>query len=81
MRTFLTSLGLLLLVLVFVYHFAALSAFNLLVPKDGGVARIAADVAYGPHLRHRLDLYRPGQGQGPFPVLLFVYGGSWDSGR
>lgn len=81
MRILLTSLGLVLFVLGLVYHFAALQAFNLLVPKDGGVARIAAHLTYGPHERHRLDLYRPGQGQGPFPVLLFVYGGSWDSGR
>lgn len=36
-------------------------------------------VRYGDGPRHRLDLYRP-VGFGPFPVLVFLYGGGWDSG-
>ena len=80
MRIFLSALGFLAVVLGLLYHFAALRVFSLLVPKDAGVANVQSAVAYGPDPRHRLDLYTP-EGQGPFPVLLFVYGGSWDSGH
>ncbi|WP_419730676.1 alpha/beta hydrolase [Lichenicola sp.] len=42
--------------------------------------RLAADgIAYGADSRQRLDIYRPA-GIPPFPVLVFLYGGSWDSG-
>ena len=42
-----------------------------------------ADVAYGPLPRQRLDIYRP-QGAAPpggWPVVVFFYGGSWNSGE
>lgn len=51
---------------------------NALVPRDG-YERIDG-LAYGPHDRQRLDLYRP-LGTGPFPVVVFFYGGGWDSGE
>ena len=35
-------------------------------------------IAYGPGPRERLDLYRPGV---PGPVIVYLYGGSWQSGR
>jgi acetyl esterase/lipase len=73
------SIALLAAAVAFALVFIGLPAFNLLVPKDGGVALLARDVAYGPHPRQRLDVYAP-DGKGPFPVLLFVHGGSWDSG-
>ncbi len=50
---------------------------NALVPA-GGYDRIEG-LAYGPGPRHRLDLYRP-LGEGPFPVVVFFYGGGWDTG-
>ena len=37
-------------------------------------------IAYGPEARHRLDIYRPA-GDGTFPVVVFLYGGNWDSGN
>ena len=37
-------------------------------------------IAYGAGPRQRLDLYRPA-GFGPFPVVVFIYGGDWRSGR
>ena len=40
---------------------------------------VAEGVAYGPGERHSLDVYAP-EGNGPFPVLVFLYGGGWDSG-
>lgn len=80
MRIVLASLGFLCVAAALIYQLAPLAAFNLLVPKDAGVTQVAADVSYGGYPRQRLDLYRP-EGAGPFPVLLFVYGGSWDSGH
>jgi len=38
------------------------------------------DIAYAAGPRHGLDLYRP-RGRGAHPVVVFFYGGSWDSGR
>jgi len=55
-----------------------LTAFNGLVPKDGGVER-AADLAFGDHARQRLDVYAPDGARGR-PVVVFIYGGSWASG-
>jgi len=52
----------------------------------GGVAGLTADVtvhedlAYGPHDRHRLDLYVPDGASAETPVVLFLYGGSWKWG-
>lgn len=58
-----------------------LGAFNALAPRDGGVSVAARDVAYGEGPRRRLDVYTPASAQGPLPVIVFIYGGSWDSGR
>ena len=79
MSKFLTAIGLVLVVGGLAYHFAALAIFNALVPKDTGGRLAASDIAYGPDPRQRLDVYVP-EGQGPFPVIVFTYGGSWDSG-
>lgn len=52
-----------------------------LVPKDGGSARVAADLAYGDHLRQRFDVYAPRPRPGrAAPVVVFFHGGGWDSG-
>ncbi len=80
MRLFLYGLAGSLIVMGLLYHFAALAVFNALVPKDEGSFRLASGIAYGPSPRQSLDLYRP-KGDGDFPVLLFLYGGSWDSGH
>jgi acetyl esterase/lipase len=79
MSKLLTAIGLILMVGGLAYHFAALAIFNALVPKDSGSRLAASDVAYGAGPRQRLDVYVP-EGQGPFPVIVFSYGGSWDSG-
>lgn len=47
----------------------------------GGIDRVR-DQAYGAHPRQKLDVYVPRRGDGrPRPVLVFLYGGSWDSGE
>lgn len=56
-----------------------LAAMNRLAPRDRGAGRVAEGLAYGDHPRHRLDLYAP-DGEGPWPMLVFFYGGGWDSG-
>jgi acetyl esterase/lipase len=57
-----------------------LHTFNALMPKDPGVQRIA-NVAYGTGPRQTMDLYRPAQRSATaLPVIVFLYGGSWNSG-
>lgn len=57
-----------------------LTVFNALMPKDRGSRRVAHDVAYGEDARQALDIYAP-RGSGPWPVIVFFYGGAWDSGH
>ena len=46
----------------------------------GAAKRVAPDVPFGARPRQRLDIYAPpGSGSGR-PVLVFFYGGNWDSG-
>jgi acetyl esterase/lipase len=40
----------------------------------------ASDLAYGSNPRQRLDVYTPPPGKGPAPVVLFIYGGNWQTG-
>lgn len=42
--------------------------------------RSHADIEYGPDKRHRMDIYQPHDRNNGCTVL-FVYGGSWESGR
>jgi acetyl esterase/lipase len=59
-----------------------LGSFNALMPKDRGSARVAAGVAYGEGARRTLDVYAPrASAARRRPVILFFYGGSWNSGR
>ena len=63
---------------------AALSpvtALNLLAPSS--THTLSADVAYGPHPRQRLDIYRPRlrAAAGGWPVVVFFHGGSWNRGE
>ena len=53
-------------------------AVNLLVPKNGYSVR--RDIAYGSDPRQKLDIYIPDGLKAPAPVLLFFYGGSWETG-
>ncbi len=67
-------------ILAAAYHFAALQVFNFIVPKDAGTVVLARDVAFGPDPDQALDVYAPLQRDKKLPVLLFVHGGSWESG-
>jgi len=58
-----------------------LGALNSLGPRDRGVRRVARGVPYGDHPRQRIDIHAPvGAGERPWPMLVFFYGGGWDSG-
>lgn len=51
---------------------------TLLVPNNGYTVK--RDIAYGGEERQKLDIYIPGGIDRPAPVLLFLYGGSWQMG-
>lgn len=59
-----------------------LGMLNTLGPRDRGVRRVARDLEYGAHPRQRFDIYAPSAASptSPLPVLVFFYGGGWDSG-
>jgi acetyl esterase/lipase len=58
----------------------SLGTFDALAPRDAGARRVALDLAYGEGARRRLDVYAPAERDGPLPVIVFIYGGSWSSG-
>ncbi len=57
---------------------SSVDLLNAVVPKAG--VQITRDVAYAPGPRGGLDIYRPVAVTTPAPVVVFIYGGSWDSG-
>lgn len=57
---------------------APLRLLDRATPDEG--YRLIADQSYGGHPRQRLDLYLPTTGPGPWPVVVFFYGGSWREG-
>jgi acetyl esterase/lipase len=56
----------------------AFAALHAAAPKDG--VAVTKDVAYGPHPRNMLDVYKPGRGGPPAPVVIFVHGGAYVGG-
>jgi len=57
---------------------SGVAALNALEPK-GGVA-IHRDIAFRQGPRGGLDVYQPKSAEGGAPVVVFLYGGGWDSG-
>ena len=58
-----------------------LDAYNTLIVKDDGAVLAASNVAYGSHPRQKVDVYVPTTRVDSAPVVLVLYGGSWNSGR
>lgn len=58
----------------------ALNGVNRLTPGDGGVKRIVTGAAFGSDARQRLDVWAPENAAANLPVIVFYYGGSWNSG-
>ena len=48
--------------------------------QDRSGVRLVADQAYGPHPRHRLDIFHPEKAGSDRPVLLFLHGGGFIRG-
>ena len=57
---------------------APVRALNALEPA--GRIEVVSDIAYGAGPRQALDVYAP-RGRARAPIVVFFYGGSWDSGR
>ena len=80
----LVTLGLPLAVLAAMALLAAcapMATLNALVPGDG--YRVEGSVAYGEHPRQRLDIYTPqvARPAAGWPMVVFFYGGSWNTGE
>ena len=60
---------------------APTTALNVLAPASTHTRVV--DVAYGPMARQKLDVYRPSAAAPAdgWPVVVFFYGGSWNSGE
>ena len=56
-----------------------LTVINGLTPAD--TYRSTTGLAYGALARQRLDVYRPAHVTGTAPVVVFFYGGNWNSGE
>lgn len=55
-----------------------LSIINRLTPSD--TYRVASGISYGPLDRQRLDVYSPLHVADQAPIVVFFYGGNWNSG-
>jgi acetyl esterase/lipase len=58
---------------------APVDILNATIDTDG--VTIFHDVAFAPGARGQMDVYRPSVTQGALPVVVFFYGGSWQSGK
>jgi acetyl esterase/lipase len=56
------------------------AAYNQLALARAGGVQVTRDLPFGEHSRHRLDVYAPRESGPPRPVLVFIHGGSWNSG-
>ena len=56
-----------------------LGTLNALSPS--GDAQVTTDLAFGEGPRLKLDIYRPAKAAAGAPVVVFFYGGNWNSGE
>lgn len=66
-------------VLWFLGACSPLSLLNATIPTSELVQM--RDVTYGDLPRLKLDIYKPKTANQPLPVIVFFYGGGWDSGE
>jgi acetyl esterase/lipase len=59
-----------------------LGLLNAVGPRDRSARQAARDIAYGADPRQAMDVYAPDDARDgtPLPVVVFFYGGGWDSG-
>lgn len=65
-------------VLVFQNSMSFKTLLSSLISESG--AAVERGIAYGPHARHKLDIYRPESGEDSGPIAFFLYGGGWRGG-
>jgi acetyl esterase/lipase len=58
---------------------SSIALLNTLEPRAG--VRVLHDLRFKDGPRGTLDVYEPRSARGQAPVVVFIYGGSWDSGR
>lgn len=58
---------------------APVTLLNTITPS--GSYKLAKDISYGENARQKYDIYEPTSARANSPVLVFIYGGSWDSGN
>jgi acetyl esterase/lipase len=66
------------LVMVLMHLFSPNSALTWMAQKEG--ITVTNDVSYGTGPRHTLDIYVPEKLTASAPVVVFFYGGGWESG-
>jgi len=61
-----------------------LNGLNRLTPGDGGVRKLVDGASFGSDVRQRLDVFAPAMhpvaAAASLPVVVFLYGGGWNSG-
>ncbi|WP_336485558.1 alpha/beta hydrolase [Methylobacterium nigriterrae] len=57
-----------------------LALFDAIGPRDAGGRQALKNQPFGPNPRQRLDVFVPVSAPETAPVLVFFYGGSWQSG-
>ena len=67
-----------LLLLLLLAACAPVDVLNGTTSYDG--LTVARDQAYGANPRQRMDVWRPADAAEPLPVIVFFYGGAWQSG-
>ena len=48
--------------------------------NTSGIKRKFLNCSYGEDPRQALDIYLPNEGTGPFPIVFYIHGGSWQRG-
>jgi acetyl esterase/lipase len=81
MTLWVVTAAVMLCAVVWVGGCSPLTAFNTLVPADSGGAAAKTDITYGRHPRQKLDVYVPSKLSAATPVVVVIYGGSWNSGN
>ena len=77
-RAPLRRFGLFAVVLLALSGCAKVDILNALIPTGG--LTVTRDLAYGEGARHRLDVYVPKTVAPNAPVIVFFYGGTWQTG-
>jgi len=57
---------------------APVNFLNAITPS--GSYNLSKNIAYGENERQKLDVYKANTDQGGKPLIVFIHGGSWDSG-